>query len=198
MRAPIRRGSLTRALAFGILLVACGGAGSRAPAPALGESRARPDPRAVELALRRPTGEWVHVGDRRGRPVLLFIFATWDGVSQAALQPLTRFVRHYRDVDVIGVAAQPDAAQLLDPYERALRPPFTSTYDPEGTVAAGISALGSIDAVPTFIMLDAFGHEVDRYVGFPGTRTLERLRAGALARGGVRDETPLPLLGHTP
>ena len=181
-----------------VLGLACGGGSASAPSSAIGESRRAPDPRAVELALRRPSGEWLHVGDLRGRPVLLFVFATYDGGSQAALQPLARFVRHHRDVHVIGIAAQPDAAQLLDPYERALTPPFALTYDPEGTVATGTSMLGGLDAVPTFVMLDASGHEVERHVGFPGTRTLDRLRDRALARGGVRDDAPLPLLGEDP
>ena len=183
-------------LASALVLAACGG--SSAPTAAVGQSVRAPDPRAVELALRRPNGEWIHLGDLRGRPVLVFVFATYDGVSQASLQPLTRFVRHHRDVHVIGIAAQPDAAQLVDPYERALTPPFFLTYDPENTVATGTSMLGSLDAVPTFLMLDASGHVVDRHVGFPGTRTLDRLRQRALSRGGVREDAPLPLLGESP
>jgi hypothetical protein len=193
---PVSRGS-RRSVLGGLLALALA-CGTTAPSSAIGESLRAPDPRAVELALRRPSGEWLHVGDLRGRPVLLFVFATYDGVSQAALQPLARFVRHHRDVHVIGIAAQPDAAQLLDPYERALTPPFVLTYDPEDTVATGTSALGGLDAVPTFVMLDAFGHEVERHVGFPGTRTLDRLRDRALARGGVQEGSPLPLLGEDP
>ncbi|MCB9604423.1 MAG: TlpA family protein disulfide reductase [Sandaracinus sp.] len=185
-----------RALALLLVLGACGGGSSSSAA--IGESRGRPDERPIELALRRPTGEWIHVGDLRGRPVLLFVFATFDGVSQAALQPITRFLRHHRDVHVLGIAAQPDAPQLLDPYENALRPPFFLTYDPEGNVALGTSVLGSIDAIPTFLMLDARGFEVERHVGFPGTRTLERMRDRAMSRGGVREDSPAPLLGERP
>jgi hypothetical protein len=191
-----RAGVLVRcALISALGLVGCGASSSPGT---IGQSRGAPDPRAVELALRRTTGEWIHVGDLRGRPVLLFVFATFDGVSQAALQPIGRFLRHHRDVHVLGIAAQPDAAQLLDPYERALTPPFFLTYDPEGYVATGTSPLGSIDAVPTFIMLDASGHEVERHVGFPGTRTLERLRSRAMSRGGIREDSPAPLLGESP
>ena len=144
--------------------------------------------------LRRPSGEWIHLGDLRGKPVLLFVFATFDGVSQAALRPTSRFARAHPEAHVLGIAAQPDANQLLDPYERALAPSFPLTYDPARDVHHGTSPLGSLEAVPTYVMLDAFGVEVDRHVGFPSSRTLERLLALAERRG--RPDTPdeVPLL----
>ena len=173
-----------------LLLAACGSA----TAP-VGHSEVRPDPHAIELALRTPAGDWIHLGDLRGRPLLLFVFATFDGMSQAALRPLTRFARHHQDIHIVGVAAQPDAPQLLDPYERALSPPFPLTYDPERNVQEGTSALGAIEAVPTFIMFDARGIEVGRHVGFPNTDTLERLREDALSRGGLHDPGETELMG---
>ncbi len=175
------------------LSTACGSAS----AP-VGRSEARPDPRAIELALRTPAGDWIHIGDLRGRPVLLFLFATFDGISQAALRPLSRFTRRHGDVHVVGIASQPDASQLLDPYERALTPPFPLTYDPERNVNEGTSVLGAIEAVPTFIMFDASGVEVGRHVGFPNTGTLERLREDALSRGGLHEPGEAELMGITP
>ena len=150
------------------------------------------------MSLRRPDGRWIHLGDLRGAPVLIFVFATFDGVSQAALRPLRRFARDNPDVHVIGVAAQPDASQLLDPYESALAPPFPLTYDPARDVNHGTSPLGAIDAVPTFIMYDAHGLEVGRHVGFPSSHTLPRLLERAVRRGGItRGETePPPLLAE--
>ena len=47
-------------------------------------------------------------------------------------------------------------------------------------------------------LCDRFADHVERHVGFPGTRTLDRLRDRALARGGVREDSPLPLLGEDP
>src|SRR5688500_10391467 len=102
--------------------------GSAAEAP-IGETRAERPAEPLELALRLPSGEFVDVGDLRGRPTLLFLFATFDGVSQAALRPLARFVRAHPDVHVLGVAAQPNAAPLLDAYQQALHPAFTLAYD---------------------------------------------------------------------
>lgn len=173
-----------------VLMSGCGSS----PAP-VGTSRPEANPRALEMAFRTPLGEWIHVGDLRGQPVLIFAFATFDGVSQAALRPLSRFVRRFGDVAVLGVAAQPDARQLLDPYERALRPPFPLVYDPERNVHQGTSPLGAIQSVPTFIMYDAYGMEVSRHVGFPNTHTLERMRDDAIERGGIGEGDAPPLLG---
>ncbi|MEM9071287.1 MAG: TlpA disulfide reductase family protein [Myxococcota bacterium] len=176
-----------------MLALACGASTSGA----VGETHAERGPQAIELALRRPSGEWIHIGDLRGRPVLLFVFATFDGVSQAALRPTSRFARNHPETHVIGIAAQPDAAPLLDPYERALSPNFPLTYDPARDVHHGTSTLGSIGTVPTYIMLDARGLEVERWVGFPNSRTLDRLLEQALSRGGVREEPEnVPLLAE--
>lgn len=172
------------------LLAACGGATG-----SVGRSTPRAEASALEMTLRTPAGDWIHVGDLRGQPVLLFVFATWDGVSQAALQPVSRFARTYDDVHVLGVAAQPDAAPFVDAYEHALNPPFPMTYDPEQNVHEGTSALGAINVVPTLIMLDAHGLEVDRHVGFPNTNTLPNLRERALARGGVGEAQNQPVFG---
>jgi len=178
------------------LLLACGGGQMGAE---VGRSNGGGDERAVELALRTPTGPWVHVGDLRGRPVLIFLFATYDSPSQAALRPTARFARDYPDVHVLGIAAQPDADQLLDPYERALDPGFPLTYDPQDDVRHGTSSLGAIESIPMFLMLDAYGVEVGRHHGFPNTRTLENLRRDALERGGLApDEDPPPLIGTSP
>lgn len=186
------RGLFALVVALG---VGCGGA--RSEEPVIGASTGRPSERPIELTLRRAGGEWLHLGDLRGRPVILFVFATWDGVSQASLRPLSRFARHYEDVHVVGIAAQPGAEQLVDPYERALAPPFPLTYDPAGDVTNGTSPLGRIPAVPTFIALDARGLIIGRHIGFPNTNTLEGLRDRALSRGGVTtDRSPPPLLAE--
>lgn len=189
------RGESTLArCALVLSLAACGGA--QPPGPAVGQSTAEPPPRPIEMSLRRPNGEWIHLGDLRGRPVLLMLLATFDGVSQAALRPTARFARAHPEVHVIGIAAQPDANLLLDPYEAALAPGFPLTYDPARDVHHGTSPLGPIDAVPTFVMLDAFGVEVGRHVGFPNSHTLERLLLAAEARGRPEPTEDVPLLAE--
>ncbi len=168
----IRTGAHLLGIAGLVLCLACGGASSlNAP----GHAQGGRDRRAIELGLRRPDGDWIHLGDLRGQPLFVFLFATFDGVSQASLRPLSRFRRTHDDVHMVGIAAQPDANQLLDPYERALQPPFPLTYDPQHDVHHGTSVLGRIEQIPTLIVYDENGFEVERYVGFPSERTLERL-----------------------
>ena len=172
---------------------ACGGGSAEG---AIGETHAEPPPEPLELALRTTTGEFVDVGDLRGRPTLLFLFATFDGVSQAALRPLARFVRAHPDVHVLGIAAQPNAAPLLEAYQLALSPAFTLAYDPEERITEGTSNLGDVDTVPTYIMLDADGMEVARHTGFAGENKLERLLQRAHPPGTTAPgERDTPLLG---
>ncbi len=185
MRWPARLGGLL------LVLSACGTTNQAV----VGQSTGGPPETPIELALRRPAGDWIHVGDLRGRPVLLFVFATYDPACQAALRPLSRFARHHPDVHVIGVAAQPDAELLVDAYESALTPGFPLTYDPEHDLRYGTSPLGRIAGIPLFIMLDASGFEVGRYHGFPSSRSLDMLLERARARGGEHEPaTDVPLL----
>ncbi len=160
-------------LAF-IAFVMALGCGSSSTA-VIGQSNPEPRAVAIELGLRRAGGEWIHLGDLRGQPVLLFFFATFDTPSQAALRPTSRFARSHPDVHVVGIATQPNAPQLLGPYEAALAPAFPLTYDPARNVHNGTSSLGVIAGVPSYIMLDAGGRPVGRHVGFPSTQTLEGL-----------------------
>ena len=173
------------------MLGACGGAASESVGSSAPQVRSRP----IEMTLRTPGGEWIHLGDLRGKPLILYVFATWDGVSQAGLRPVGRFARLHDDVAIIGVAAQEDAAMLLDPYEHALNPGFPMTYDPERRVHVGLSPLGDISAVPTVIAFDANGIEFERHVGFPNTDTLPAMRDEALSRGGIGPREPVPLIG---
>src|SRR5687768_16814705 len=179
-----------------MVAIASGACGGGSTEGAIGETHAEPPAEPLELALRTPTGEFVDIGDLRGRPTLLFLFATFDGVSQAALRPLARFVRAHPDVHVLGIAAQPNAAPLLEAYRLALAPSFTLTYDPEERITEGTSNLGDVDTVPTYIMLDADGMEVARHTGFAGENKLERLLLSAQPAGGTAPgERAPPLLG---
>ena len=144
-------------------------AGSERPAAVAG---------SVELTLRRADGTFLEVGEQRGRPVLLFVFATFDGVSQMLLTPLRNVAERHPDLVVIGIAAQPSARLLIDAYEHALEPPFPITYDPQETVAEGESALGEIEGIPTLILLDSRGVPAGRLSGFADETRIEALLAG--------------------
>ena len=120
----------------------------------------------LDLGLRLSDGRWLELADLRGsKPVLLFVFATFDAVSQASLKSLRPFVSLHPEVLVIGVAAQPRATQLVEAWAYALDPPFVVGADPYGDVENGQSCLGKIETVPTFILYDTQGYEIDRATG---------------------------------
>jgi hypothetical protein len=129
----------------------------------------------LELGIRLTDGRWLELGDLRGTPVLLFVFATFDAVSQASLKVLRPFVPQHPDLVVIGIAAQPRASQLVDAWAYALDPPFVVGADPTGRVENGESRLGKIEAVPTFILYGADGYEVDRKSGLLSEGELAKL-----------------------
>ena len=129
----------------------------------------------LELGLRLSDGRWLELGDLRGTPVLLFVFATFDAASQASLKPLRPFVQQHPEVVVIGVAAQPRASQLVEAWAYALDPPFVVGADPYGRVENGETMLGHIEQVPTYILYDPQGYEIDRATGLLSEADLAEL-----------------------
>ena len=129
----------------------------------------------LDLGIRLSDGRWLELADLRGTPVLLFVFATFDTVSQASLKSLRPFVPQHPEVLVIGVAAQPRASQLVEAWAYALDPPFPVGADPTGHVENGESMLGKIETVPTYILFDAGGRELDRATGLLSEGDLAKL-----------------------
>ena len=175
------------ALAGCLAMAGCGGE----TAERVGVTDTAPAPQPVELELRTHDGVPVFVGDLRGRPVLLFLFATFDGVSQAALRPLSRFVRHHPEVHVVGIAVQPDPEELVAAWAFALTPPFTVTFDPRDRVSTGTSDLGTVGTVPTFIVLGADGMEVARHEGWASENQLDRMVEGLPVTEDASSPPPL-------
>ncbi|RLB53655.1 MAG: hypothetical protein DRJ42_11325 [Deltaproteobacteria bacterium] len=149
---------------------ACGGTEDE---HAYGRSTAHRGPSPVDLEVRTTDGAYITLAELRGRPTILYLFATFDGVSQAAVTPLSRFVRHHPEVQVLAIAAQPNPGPFTEAWTAALAPPFVVAWDPEDQVTLGTTDLGSIEAVPTYVFLDARGIEVERYVGFASQNQLE-------------------------
>jgi len=163
--APAALGAAALLLA---LMGACGSEMAPLEAPASTQG-------PIHWMLQSSEGERFDLAAYRGRPTLLFVFATWDGASQAALRPLGRFVRHHPEVAVLGLAAQPDAETLATLWAEALSPPFLVAIDPEEELTAGTSPLGRLEAIPAYVMLNASGVEADRQIGFASLGRLERM-----------------------
>lgn len=168
---------LATALVCMAVLAGCGGATPAEERTTPQEARERPpaEPDAVELTLRTAAGPLMFVGDLRGHPVLLFMFASFDALSQAAMTPLERFAQAHPDVHVVGVALEPDAERLVRHFARTLQPPYPVTYDPEDALERGETPIGKIQAVPSFVMLDALGRPVVQHLGFAKVEELERM-----------------------
>jgi hypothetical protein len=162
-----------------ILLCGAFGAGCAGASASARTATARADkgPR-LDLGLRLTDGRWLELGDLRGTPVLLYVFATFDAVSQASLKSFRPFVPQHPEIVVIGIAAQPRAAQLVEAWAYALDPPFVVGTDPYGSVENGESSIGKIELVPTFILYDADGYEVDRTTGLVTESDLAQLVSG--------------------
>ena len=189
------------------LTVACGGAsasGETTPEPEEPSepqpleqdwSAAEPGP-VVDLVLRDSGGNFFDLADYRGRPTLIFFFTTFDTLSQAAIRPVQRFQRDTPDCRVLGVAVQPDAGPFLEVYRSSLQPGYRLSFDPNGVIAGGSSALGHLPGVPMFVMLDTLGRVIGTKIGFPNTRTLETLFAEAAAAAPFFEPRQPPLMGQ--
>lgn len=126
----------------------------------------------------------MELANLRGRPVLLFVFATFDAVSQAVLKSLRPFVSQHPEIIVVGIAAQPRAGPLVEAWAYALDPPFPVGADPYGGVENGESVLGHIDRVPTFIVYDEAGYEIARDTGLLSEAELYELTKPVLSPDG--------------
>jgi hypothetical protein len=161
----IGRPLLSRSLPWLLLLVLLAAGCSRGSSSS---GSTTPEPVStvrLDLGIRLSDGRWLELADLRGTPVLVFVFATFDAASQASLKSLRPFVPQHPDVIVIGVAAQPRAAPLVEAWAYALDPPFVVGADPYGKVENGESVLGKIETVPTYVLYNADGFEIDRTSG---------------------------------
>jgi hypothetical protein len=165
-----------------LLSLGCGAASPATTAHA-------PSDEPIELSLATTDGHVVELSDQRGGLVLLFVLATYDGLSQAEVRPVSRFTREATDTVVLGVVAERDAASFAPIYSDTLAPPYTVVYDADGSITDGSSALGDLPGVPTFYMIDGHGRIAERHTGYLTEAELFAMRDRARGRGGI---TPAP------
>ena len=144
-------------------------------ASACAGTETRPSAPSLELALTTEDGRSLELAALRGRPTLMFLFATFDGSSQLALAPLMAATENEERVTVIGVAVQPDARTFLGPFRAALDVPFALYIDEQQALIEGKTALGKLPGVPAFVALDAAGHVRRTFFGVADRDELERL-----------------------
>ncbi len=133
----------------------------------------------VRLELTTPEGETLALQKLRGTTVLLFLFATYDLASQAALKPLMDFEKRHPELRVVGVALQPNPAKLLELYAEFGSVTFPLAFDQNEEILPGLSTLGQINSVPTYILVDERGHIAGRKTGPASEEELEELLSAA-------------------
>ncbi len=113
---------------------------------------------SLEIGLARADGSRFWLSEQRGKPLLVFLFATYDNGSQLALAHLESLLAHEKRIAALGIALQPDAQMFLEPYQASLSVSFPLSYDPYNALLRGETDLGRVAAVPAFAVLDAEGH----------------------------------------
>jgi peroxiredoxin len=134
----------------------------------------------LELDLISSDGRSLQLSALRGRPTLLFLFATYDPSSQLALAGLLREIEREPRLTVLGVAVQPDAQLFLEPFRETLEIPFPLYIDRESALLRGDTPLGKIPGIPAFVALDAEGHVRRTHFGVADRDALETLVESAL------------------
>ena len=163
---------MIRALTCCFFVLAC----ACAPGPETPSAQAGP----LELEVAGSNGRRFELSSLRGKPLLLFLFATYDQASQVALVPLTRLAEEEKRITIIGVALQPDAQRFLPMFQQSLDLPFALYFDPDNHLLGGDTALGKVGSIPVTIAIDASGRVRDQLFGAPTAAQLQTLTEHAL------------------
>ena len=132
------------------------------PAPA---EAARTIPAQVpDLALPGPDGRVHHLGEWRGRPLLINFWATWCEPCRREI-PLLESLRHERaaeGLEVVGIAV--DEARAVRQYARERGIDYPVLVGEQGGLAA-VSAFGMDTVLPFSVFADRTGDVVALKVG---------------------------------
>jgi hypothetical protein len=129
----------------------------------------------VEFAYGVPGGGVLRSSTTRGRVTALLFVTTFDLPSQVMARRLDEALRSHRpriNVGAIAVEA-PNSAPLVEVFRTTLGLGYPVALTGGGPEEAG--AFGTIDRVPTLVVLDARGREVHRAAGVLEPDVLEQL-----------------------
>lgn len=152
-------------------LIACASTSSSQQA-GYGDAHQEPVAEPFRLALIDAQGEPFDVSDMQGKQRLLYLFATFDLPSQAALEPLREVAQQHPELAVIGIALQPNPRDLLQIFASTLSVEFPLAYEPDNRLLQGLTELGRIGGVPTYVLIDHEGFVQKQITGAMNAPTL--------------------------
>jgi len=129
--------------------------------------------KAGETAAGNPSAGQLPEQEMRGKVVLLDFWASWCGPCRAALPNLRRLASVYGGEDFMIVSISEDEDEpTWRAFLAAHQMSWTQCYDGDSSLQHRFQ----VDALPTYILLDRDGHQIQRYVGEdPGRSILERI-----------------------
>ena len=131
------------------------------------ERKATPD-----FSLKDSTGTLVKLSDYKGKVVLLNFWATWCGPCKIEIPWFTDFQKTYKDRDfaVIGVAMDEDGWDSVKPYIEQHKMNYRVVIGNDQ-----VSQLfGSIDSLPTTIVIDREGRIASMHIGLVAKNTYQK------------------------
>lgn len=164
-----------------LLIALATGCGSEPAEPARAPT---PRGRAIQFVYGTTEGHELSSATTRGRATAIVFVTTYDLASQVQAKQLERILHSHTPRINVGaiVLETAEYALLADAFRSSLSLSYPVAMADAATLA-GHSPFGSIDRVPTTIVLDRSGREVWRKAGLAEAGELEDALASAAKRG---------------
>ncbi len=109
---------------------------------------------AVEFTLNDFSGKAVSLGDYRGHPVLVNLWASWCPPCRAEMPTLIQFYKQHQPAGLVLLAVNSaDNAESAKQFMQQAQMPFPVLYDPEGQV----ERMMKVDGLPSSFLFDRDG-----------------------------------------
>jgi peroxiredoxin len=157
---------LTRHLAVGIAFLAIGAAAAFAY---LGQPKMAPD-----AAFTRMNGTPAHIGELKGKVVLVNFWATDCAPCVKDMPQMIATHQKFsaRGFETLAVAMSYNPPALVMNFTESRKLPFTVVIDNTGSVAR---SFGDVAFTPTSVLINKRGEIVKRFVGEPDFAALNKL-----------------------
>jgi len=117
--------------------------------------------------------------DAKGRSTVILFFTTYDTASQIAVGRLNSEIHTLkRRINALGVALEPpNHAVLVGVFHDSLHLAYPLLL-PDPATFAGHGPFGTVDVVPTWVVLDSLGREIWRGSGVSAMTELHQVLVG--------------------